>query len=760
MKYKDVPQEKKVAAILARVSRDSQETESQIADLLQDAERDGYVVPDDMIFQEKISGMDSFDKEERESLQNLKLALLKHPDIKVVYMWELTRLSRNPYYLIDQLRWFNDNQIAIYFHTAYRWTRNLQTNLEDTATTQFIFGAATYGQLEWEKIKERTKRGRDNKAKKGLFVGHIADGYKVVLKNGEKRFDIDDERAEVIRRIFDLYINKGLSTNQVAGILNNEGVPTHNALEAYRHEKDDKFSQVYKKRGTNIQIKKTQGKWQSSTVSQVLKNRWYIGERTYCGVTYSVPIIIDREIFEKAEELLKKNRTLCTKKTSAYYPLKSLLVCGKCGNFLYGHRVGVNSSYYCSSTHTGNRCGWDGIAKQNVEGIVWDLIAGSAIIAYARNENIDDIKAALGYKQLDVKKLNDEINNITSKINIQTKTIETLGKAIAETSFEIKQVEESLKKYYLGVLEKARKQYSSANEEMASLQKQLKTQQTLLNNLNNIDDAIVDQFKTIIQTKDIVSAGRIIKAYVNKVTLYNVARYTKLIEIKLMSGKYFYALYDARKFRSKYCVIPFDRLQYDIDNKFFNIAHCLYPKEAWNLYEEKYLNGKSQIEILKDSGISLLDYEAFYNGELFSPIIDRRMQKICKTYGLPILNKKFDTDELLDWIKLQDYPLNEILKLEDEPGIEVYKTWREQTKVWYKRRNARKKELTKRKRETLEKQYAGYYTRMQIAQELGLSKLKVWRDITTKKLPAEKVNGIWLVAPKDYEEYRIQMSKH
>ena len=36
----------KKAAILARVSRDRQETESQIKDLQFDAELEGYVVPD------------------------------------------------------------------------------------------------------------------------------------------------------------------------------------------------------------------------------------------------------------------------------------------------------------------------------------------------------------------------------------------------------------------------------------------------------------------------------------------------------------------------------------------------------------------------------------------------------------------------------------------------------------------------------------------------------------------------------------------
>ena len=195
----------KKAAILARVSRDRQETESQIKDLQFDAELEGYVVPEEYIFSEKITGMDSYDKEERESLQNLKSVIETKQDIEVVFMWELTRLSRNPYFLIEQLRWFNYRKIPIYFHDLEKWTINRETLVEDFETTNRIFGAATYGQQEWEKIKKRTKRGRDAKARKGLFVGHIADGYKVALVGLEKHIVLDEERVPLIKDIFNMY---------------------------------------------------------------------------------------------------------------------------------------------------------------------------------------------------------------------------------------------------------------------------------------------------------------------------------------------------------------------------------------------------------------------------------------------------------------------------------------------------------------------------------------------------------------------------
>ena len=258
------------------------------------------------------------------------------------------------------------------------------------------------------------------KARKGLFVGHIADGYKVVLVNNEKHFAIDEERATIIRNVFDLYVNCGYSTNQIAAEFNAQGIPTFNALEAQKNKDNPKFSQTYRKKGTTIRVAKSQTKWMGTTVAQILHNKWYVGQRTYLDGTYSVPAIISTELFEAAQHLLKKNQSEARKKTSTAYPLKSLLVCGKCGRFLYGHRSGINYTYYCSSVETGVRCGLDGIAKQNADWMVWDLIAGNAIMAYARHEDIQDLKTALGYDKINITELKEKVLSLDQEIEKKT----------------------------------------------------------------------------------------------------------------------------------------------------------------------------------------------------------------------------------------------------------------------------------------------------------------------------------------------------
>lgn len=254
------------AAILARVSTELQDAQSQINSLKKYAENLGYIIPEEYIFTENITGMDKSIGEDRKSLSDLKYAIEKNSDIQFVLMWELTRLSRNPFYLIEQLKWFNSNIIPIYFYDIDKWTINLSTKEEVTDTTSYIFGAAMYGKAELTKIKARTMRGRDEKAKKGLFVGHISDGYKVELINKEKHIVIDEERKEIIVKIFNLYTERRLSTNKIAKELNREGVKTFNAYEAQLNLLNPKFNQFFKVKNTNYKKEKVKQEWTGSSI--------------------------------------------------------------------------------------------------------------------------------------------------------------------------------------------------------------------------------------------------------------------------------------------------------------------------------------------------------------------------------------------------------------------------------------------------------------------------------------------------------------
>lgn len=133
--------------------------------------------------------------------------------------------------------------------------------------------------------------------------------------------------ADIVRWIFQAYL-RGMSTAEIAKDLSDRGVPTKNGKE----------------------------KWKSSKISYMLSNERYIGDccyqKTYRGTT--VPFkqsknrgeedmyyatgthapIVEKDLFEKVQVLLKKRKEQFTKATTQnIYPLSSRIRCSECGSF-------------------------------------------------------------------------------------------------------------------------------------------------------------------------------------------------------------------------------------------------------------------------------------------------------------------------------------------------------------------------------------------------------------------------------------------
>ena len=342
---------KQYAALLARVSTPQQikiGLESQVAVLKRRAIDDGYDVPNELIFQEQISGLDA-NKPIRKSLQDLMDAVEEHR-VDVCYIYEWTRISRDPFNLVKHVKWFNEHQIPLYIYDADKWTLDRKTKEVIEKTTDYLFNAATYGKNEAEKMRERTMRGRRKVAEEGLYVGHLSDGFCVVQTERGKEIRIDEDRKEVIQRIFDLYI-QGYTIDRIAETLNTESIPTANSYRL-NSPKFKGYNQTYHRKGSDVPINRTDVKWQGSTISNYLRNKWYVGERVYDKKTYSIDPIITREQWNIAKAMLEENAiSFRSRKESSkhLYLLSGLFYCGKCGRKMYGHYTGLNNHYYCSS---------------------------------------------------------------------------------------------------------------------------------------------------------------------------------------------------------------------------------------------------------------------------------------------------------------------------------------------------------------------------------------------------------------------------
>ena len=189
----------------------------------------------------------------------------------------------------------------------------------------------------------------------GKFIGnHAVYGY--VIK--DKQLVVDEEAAEVVRKIFDMKIN-GYSNQGIADYLNETGVAS--PLE-YKIEKGIKATGTHLREGDKAV-------WQSMSIRRILENPVYIGTLIQGRTTsasyrdkrrYKKPeselavfeeaheAIIPDTVFLIVQDLMQRDSYVNSKKGS--YLFTSFAYCGNCGKLLYHRKEGFDYvSWQCKN---------------------------------------------------------------------------------------------------------------------------------------------------------------------------------------------------------------------------------------------------------------------------------------------------------------------------------------------------------------------------------------------------------------------------
>lgn len=177
----------------------------------------------------------------------------------------------------------------------------------DTATGVFFIRMTTIlAQLEIERTSERTKFGLKGAAKNGHFCGKAPIGYRKI----NKELVIDDLESEVVKEIFDDYVN-GLSVCAITKKLNNKNALNRN--------------------------------WRTTTIDRMLSNYIYCGDYLYGKRAKNMkpihlenicPAIIDKETFKMVQTQKERNLKNYTRKHTYVYMQK--IVCSKCNKIMGG----------------------------------------------------------------------------------------------------------------------------------------------------------------------------------------------------------------------------------------------------------------------------------------------------------------------------------------------------------------------------------------------------------------------------------------
>jgi site-specific DNA recombinase len=347
------------AAIYCRVSTDDQDKEgtslqTQLEACLKYCQELDYHVS--RKFTETYSGL-TLERPQLTQLRNL----VRADELDVIVIYCLDRLSRNATHGVILRDELDKHHVIL---------ESVTEDIDKSPLGEAItYLRGTFAQIEAEKIRERTMRGKlarlnEGRLPQGTGIGLY--GYNWDTATG-KRIIADDE-AKIVQKVFRMALN-GLSIHHIAVQLNKQGTKT-----------------------------KSGNLWHPLTVRQILNNPAYSG-KTYYGMSRRVgktkvvsqpkeswtllpditPPIITEDMYRLAHEAITSAKASRPIKPNASYLLTSFVKCSNCGSPLIGTKLNGKYRYYkCrGATPTSTRdkiCHAGYIKADDLESSVWQKV--------------------------------------------------------------------------------------------------------------------------------------------------------------------------------------------------------------------------------------------------------------------------------------------------------------------------------------------------------------------------------------------------
>jgi site-specific DNA recombinase len=287
--------------------------------------------------------------------------LIRANNIDVLVVYCLDRLSRNATHGVILRDELDKHHVAL---------ESVTEDIDKSPLGEAItYLRGTFAQIEAEKIRERTMRGKQARLKEGKLphgTGIGIYGYNWNKETGHRT--INELEARVVQRIFAMVLN-GTSFHKIAIELNKAGIKS-----------------------------KAGALWHPLTVRRIVMNETYTG-RTYSGKTKRTarnkvtsrpqeewvllpdvsPPIIDEETFKHVQETISRAKQSRPIKSNAAYLLTGFLRCPKCGSTIGGTTLNGKYRYYkCRGSNPtatrGKICDAGYIKADWLENEVWNKV--------------------------------------------------------------------------------------------------------------------------------------------------------------------------------------------------------------------------------------------------------------------------------------------------------------------------------------------------------------------------------------------------
>lgn len=320
----------------------------------------------------------------------------------VIVVYKLDRLTRSVRDLDNLLRDFEKRGLQF---------RSVTEQFDTTSATGrlMIRMVGEFAQWERETIAERTMFGKQKKWDLGEWNGGaIPFGYTKApsgkMKAGKNLFKLvpDPATSHIVPLIFEKYL-AGLGTRTIAMWLNHE-----------------------------LSARTARGAlWTGQQVARAIQNPTYTGvypkgprggDREWVAGDHQP--LISRDVYDKAQAILKQRKQLPPRQATGMYPLSGIARCGVCGGPLCVSKLSKARNnqhiYRCRAYHDGQKCG-DGTHRPLtcVTGRLIEANVADAIAALGRPETLttfytqieSDYEKRLGMSDMEIRRLRQDLAN-------------------------------------------------------------------------------------------------------------------------------------------------------------------------------------------------------------------------------------------------------------------------------------------------------------------------------------------------------------
>ncbi|QMU09789.1 recombinase family protein [Mammaliicoccus lentus] len=274
------------------------------------------------------SGISGKNIEDRPAMKRL-LDDVKANKIEMVLSWKLNRISRSMRDVFNIIHDFKEHGVG------YKSiSENIDTSEYSGEILVTMFGLI--GSIERQTLISNVKMSMNAKARQGEAITGRVLGYKLSLNPVTQKNDlvIDEHEANIVKEIFDLYLNHNKGLKAITTILNQKG---------YRTINHKPFSVFGVKYILNNPVYKGFVRFNNYQNWSAKRRSGKSGENEVILVKGKHEAIISEEMFDQVHEKLVSKSFKPGRPIGGDFYLRGLIKCPECGNNMVCRRTYYNT---------------------------------------------------------------------------------------------------------------------------------------------------------------------------------------------------------------------------------------------------------------------------------------------------------------------------------------------------------------------------------------------------------------------------------